>query len=159
MAGPGRRNEHLVVREALQNIGIPIFSEFDEPEDAFEGCLLLSPQTVLVAETERHRSPSVAKFVKRALSAFDEVLCVKVPAARRYMHPDTIYSRVTDRLSLVYLPAIEASYLYREARPAAPPHPEPERIDFPEFMRARGVELIEVSNGGQHERGGVTRKG
>jgi arginine deiminase len=149
MARPGRRNEHLVVREALQNLGIPIFSEFDEPEDAFEGCLLLSPQTVLVAETERHRPQSIGKFVKRALSAFDEVLYVKVPPARRYMHPDTIYNRVMERLSLVYLPAIETAYLYRKARSAGLPHPEPERIDFPQFMRARGVELIEVSDGEQ----------
>jgi arginine deiminase len=149
MAWPGRRNEHLVVREALQNLGIPIFSEFDEPGDAFEGCLLLSPQTVLVAETERHSFRSVGKFVKRALSAFDEVLYLKVPKARRYMHPDTIYNRITERLSLVYLPAIEAAYLYRKDQPGATQHPQPERIDFPEFMRARGIELIDVSDAEQ----------
>lgn len=149
MAWPGRRNEHLVVRAALQSLGIPIFTEFDEPDDAFEGCLLLSPQTVLVAETERHRPQSIGKFVKRALSAFEEVLYLKVPPARRYMHPDTIYNRVTERLSLVYLPAIEAAYLYRKARSATPRLPEPERIDFPEFMRARGVELIDVSDSEQ----------
>jgi arginine deiminase len=149
MARPGRRNEHLVVREALQNIGIPIFSEFDEPEDAFEGCLLLSPQTVLVAETERHKRRSIDKFVRRALSAFDEVLYLKVPPARRYMHPDTIYNRITERLSLVYLPAIEGAYLYRKDRAAAAQRPESERIDFPEFMRARGIELVDVSDSEQ----------
>jgi arginine deiminase len=149
MAGPGRRNEHLIVREALLNLGIPIFSEFEEPEDAFEGCLLLSPQTVLVAETERHSSASIGKFVARALSAFDEVIHLKVPKARRYMHPDTIYNRVSERLSLVYLRAIEAAYLFRRDRSAAPQPAEPERIDFPRFMRARGVELIDVSDSEQ----------
>jgi arginine deiminase len=141
MAWPGRRGEHLVVREALQNIGIPIFSEFDEPEDAFEGCLLLSPQTILVVETERHRRPSIGKFIARALAAFDEVIYLKVPPARRYMHPDTVYNRITDRLSLVYLPAIETALHYRRHRV--------EPIDFADFMRARGVELIDVSDAEQ----------
>jgi arginine deiminase len=152
MAGPGRRDEHLVVREALQNLGIPIFSEFDGPDDAFEGCLLLSPQTVLVAHTERHSARSIRKFVRRALSAFEEVIYVKIPPARRYMHPDTIYNRVTERLSLVYLPAVEAACLYGKAPAptrdgeAARWRPRIERIDFPQFLRARGIELIDVSD-------------
>ncbi len=141
MAWAARRNEHVVVREALQNLGIPIFLEFDEPQDAFEGCLLLSPHTILVAETERHSPPSIRKFVDRALCAFDEVICLQIPKARRYMHPDTIYNRVTERLSLVYVPAIQAAYVYRKGRV--------EPIDFPEFMRARGIELINVSDSEQ----------
>jgi arginine deiminase len=138
MAWEGRRNEHLVVREALRNIGIPIFSEFDEPDDAFEGCLLLSPQTILVAQTERHSPRSIRKFMTQALSAFDEVIYLKIPKARRYMHPDTIYNRITDRLSLAYLPAMEAAYLFRKHGV--------ERIDFPQFMQARGIELVPVSD-------------
>ena len=141
MAWTGRKNEHLVVREALRNIGIPVFSEFDEPHDAFEGCLLLSPQTILIAETERHRPSSIRKFMAKALSAFDEVIYLKIPKARRYMHPDTIYNRITDRLSLVYLPAIEAAYLFTKSGSA--------HIDFPEFMKARGVELVPVSDAEQ----------
>jgi arginine deiminase len=138
MAWEGRRNEHVVVREALKNIGIPIFSEFDEPHDAFEGCLLLSPQTILVAQTERHSLKSIRKFVAKVLSAFDEVIYVEIPKARRYMHPDTIYNRITERLSLVYLPAIEAAYLLRKGGV--------EQIDFQEFMQARGIELVPVSD-------------
>ncbi|MCU0916279.1 MAG: arginine deiminase family protein [Planctomycetes bacterium] len=45
MAWDGRRNEHRVVREALQNLGVPILWQFDEPNDAFEGCLLPWPRT------------------------------------------------------------------------------------------------------------------
>jgi arginine deiminase len=141
MAMDGRRNEHLVVKEALQNIGIPIFSEFDEPEDAFEGCLLLSPRTVLVAETERHNWKSISKFILKALSAFDEVIFVKIPKARRYMHPDTIYNRITEQLSLVYLPAFESTFLFRQGYV--------ERIDFTKYMQANGIELINVSDSEQ----------
>jgi arginine deiminase len=138
MAWAGRRDEHLVVREALQNLGIPIFTAFDGPHDAFEGCLLLSPQTVLVAETERHSFLSIRKFIARALAAFEEVLYLQVPKARRFMHPDTIYNRITDRLALVYLPAIESAYLYRRTGV--------EPIDFPQLMRDRGIELVNVSD-------------
>lgn len=141
MAWEARRNEHTVVKEALQNIGIPIFSEFDEPEDAFEGCLLLSPQTILVAETERHNWKSINKFIAKALSAFDEVIFVRIPKARRYMHPDTIYNRITERLSLVYLPAFESTYLYKQANI--------EKIDFQNHMQTRGIELINVSDSEQ----------
>ncbi|MCL5281228.1 MAG: arginine deiminase family protein [Planctomycetes bacterium] len=141
MAWAGRRDEHLVVREALETLGIPIFAAFDDPQDAFEGCLLLSPRTVLVAETERHSPASIRKFIARALSAFDEVIYVKIPKARRFMHPDTVYNRITDRLALVYRPGIEAAYLYR--RDAVEP------VDFPEFMRARGIELVNVSDAEQ----------
>lgn len=141
MAWDGRRNEHIVVKEALQNIGIPIFSEFDEPDDAFEGCLLLSPKTVLVAETERHTLKSIKKFIAKALSTFDEVFFIKIPKARRYMHPDTIYNRITERVALVYLPAFESTYLYK--------HGQVHKVDFKKCMQDRGVELINVSDSEQ----------
>jgi arginine deiminase len=141
MAWEGRRNEHLVVREALQNAGVPILWEFDEPEDAFEGCLLPWPGAVLVAETERHSPKSVAKFLKKAVQDFEEVIYLDVPKARRYMHPDTIYNRITEHLALAYLPAIQAAYRYRKGGV--------EPIDFAEFVRARGIELVNVSDAEQ----------
>ncbi len=141
MAWEGRRNEHLVVREALQNVGIPIFWEFDDPADAFEGCLLPWPRAVLVAETERHSAQSVRKFLESVRQDFEEVIYLDVPKARRYMHPDTIYNRITERLALVHLPAIQAAYLYRKDVVAP--------IDFAEFMQARGVELVNVSDAEQ----------
>ncbi|MEW5802090.1 MAG: arginine deiminase family protein [bacterium] len=90
MAWEGRKNEHLVVREAMTSLGIPIFIEFDDPHDVFEGCLLLSPETVLVVETERHRRVSIEKFIQKALTFFSEAVWIDIPKARRYMHPDTI---------------------------------------------------------------------
>jgi len=141
MAWESRKNEEVVVREALNNLGIPIFIEFDDHQDAFEGCLLLSTEAVLVAETERHSRPAIDKFISKALKAFQEVIYVDIPKARRYMHPDTIYNRVSRHLALAYLPAFQASYLFTNRGV--------EKIDFAEHMRHQGVELINVSDSEQ----------
>ncbi len=142
MAWNGRRNEHLVVRDALANLGIPILFEFDEADDAFEGCLLLSPETVLVAETERHSRKAVEKFLRKALSEFTEVIYVDTPKARRYMHPDTIYNRIDHNLALAYLPAFRTAYSYTRGGV--------ERIDLPEHMARKGIEVIPISDSEQH---------
>ena len=141
MAWEGRKDEEIVVREVLTNLGIPIFIDFDDPSDAFEGCLLLSPETVLVAETERHSREAIDKFVRKALTAFREVIYVDIPKARRYMHPDTIYNRVSTHLAITYLPAFKTSYLFTSRGV--------DRIDFAEYMRHKGVELINVSDSEQ----------
>jgi len=141
MAWPSRKGEETVVREALTNLGIPIFIEFDGTRDVFEGCLLLSPDTVLVAETERHSRTAIGKFVGKALTAFREVIYVDVPKARRYMHPDTIYNRVSQHLAITYLPAFKTTYLFTRK--------SVEKIDFSEYMQRNGVELINVSDSEQ----------
>lgn len=141
MAWQARRNEEAVVREALSKLGIPILFEFHDPSDAFEGCLLLSPDTVLVAETERHSPQAVGKFVQNALTVFREVVYVDVPKARRYMHPDTIFNRVSANLAVAFPPAFKASYLF--TRDGVQP------VDFIDFMRRKGVELISVSDSEQ----------
>ncbi len=141
MAWPARQNEETVVREALSNLGIPIFIDFDDPEDAFEGCLLLSPETVLVAETERHRRKTILEFVHKALEVFEEVIYVDVPKARRFMHPDTIYNRVTRNLALAYLPAFRTSYRFAIKGV--------EKIDFAEHMKSKGVQIVNVSDSEQ----------
>lgn len=141
MAWDARRDEQIVVREALTNLGIPIFMEFDDPSDAFEGCLLLSPRTVLVAETERHSRSSILKFTRKALDFFDEVIYVDIPKARRYMHPDTIYNRVSHHLAIAYLPAFKSTYSVTRAGI--------EKIDFSEHMASKGIEIINVSDSEQ----------
>lgn len=141
MAWEGRKNEEIVVREALRNLGIPIFIEFDERHDAFEGCLLLSPDTVMVAETERHNRPAIDKFIPKALTAFKEVICVDIPKARRYMHPDTLFCRVRPDLAIAYLPAFRTTHLFTNKGV--------ERIDFAAYMQRKGVELINVSESEQ----------
>jgi arginine deiminase len=141
MAWDARRDEELVVREALTRLGIPIFTEFDEPDDAFEGCLLLSPDTVLVAHTERHRRKSIDKFIPRALAAFSEVIFVEIPKARRYMHPDTIYNRIDHNLALAYLPAFEQTWLHTASGA--------KEIDFLAHMRRKGIEIVNVTDSEQ----------
>jgi arginine deiminase len=141
MAGPARRGEERLVREALLRMGVPILSEFDDPDDAFEGCLLLSPETLLVADTERHTPTAIEKFLPHALAHFSEVLHVEVPKARRFMHPDTIYNRVDNDLALAYLPAFVS--VTRHTTEGA------EAVDFLEHMRAKGVEILAVSDSEQ----------
>ena len=141
MAWEARRDEQVVVREALTNLGIPIFLEFGDPRDAFEGCLLLSPNTVLVAETERHTRSAILKFTRKALEFFTEVIYVDIPKARRYMHPDTIYNRVAHGLAIAYLPAFKSTYSVTRSGIT--------KIDFAEHMAARGIEIISVSDSEQ----------
>lgn len=141
MAWDARKDEQVVVREALTNIGIPIAVEFQEPDDAFEGCLLLSPETVLVAETERHKLSSIMKFTKKALQFFDEVIYVDIPKARRYMHPDTIYNRVKHDLAIAYLPAFKTTFSITRT--------DAKQIDFAEHMASKGVEIVNVSDSEQ----------
>lgn len=141
MALNGRKNEEIVVREALIKLGIPIFIGLNAPQDAFEGCLLLSSDTVLVAKTERHHWAAITKFIRKALTTFQEVIYVDIPKARRFMHPDTIYNRVTPYLALAYLPAFQTSYLFTSK--------SVDKLDFAEHMRRKGVEIINVSNSEQ----------
>ncbi|MDF2671748.1 MAG: N-dimethylarginine dimethylaminohydrolase [Clostridiales bacterium] len=137
MCHPGRLGEEIAIKEALTNLGIPIFFEFSG-DDRFEGCLLLSPQTIFIANTERHTKESIERFIPRALELFDEVIYVDVPKERRFMHPDMIYNRINPNLSLVYLPAIlKAYHITREERT---------EIDFEGFMNSREIELINISD-------------
>jgi len=140
MATPARSGEETVVGEALQNLGVPLLTRFG-PDDAFEGCLLLSPGTLMVAETERHKWKSISSFIPRALQFFEEVIYVRIPKARRYMHPDTIYNRVDHGLALAYLPAFTSSYSFTDSGM--------EKIDFRNHMAGKGVDIIPVSDSEQ----------
>ncbi|MBD3262601.1 MAG: arginine deiminase [Candidatus Altiarchaeales archaeon] len=140
MQHPARALEEVPVKEALNNLGIPLYSEFKD-EDLFEGLLLLSEDTLLVANTERHRYRSIHRFISQALEDFPYIIYTDIPDARRYMHPDTIYNRIKDDLALAYLPVFTDSYLFTPD--------SMEKIDFPKYMRGRGVELIGVSDSEQ----------
>ncbi len=142
MRPPARENEEIVVKEALNKLGIPIFNEFNGGEGFFEGCLLISKDTVFVADTERHTYSFIQEFISNILSEFDEIIYVRIPKARRYMHPDTIFNRIREDLALAYLPAFEETCLYTED--------SREKIDFEEFMREKGMEIIPVSDSEQN---------
>jgi arginine deiminase len=141
MRPPAREKEEVVVREALNNLGIPILTEFDEGKGFFEGCLLLSKETVFVADTERHTYSFIRKFISDILEEFDEVIYVRVPKARRYMHPDTVFNRIKEDLALAYLPAFKETCLFTKDFK--------EKIDFRVFMQEKGMKIIPVSDSEQ----------
>lgn len=137
MCPGGRENEEIVLKEALTCLGIPIFHAFNQG-DWFEGCLMLSPDTLLIANTERHTEASIMKSIPKFLDIFKEVIYVKIPKLRRYMHADMIYNRISDVLALVYLPAFLKTYLITKDNKI--------QIDFKTHMTNKGIELINISN-------------
>jgi arginine deiminase len=141
MRPPARENEEVVVKEALNNLGIPILNEFNGSEGFFEGCLLLSKDTVFVADTERHTYSFIREFILNILNEFEEVIYARIPKARRYMHPDTIFNRIREDLALAYLPAFEETCLFTQN--------SREKIDFKKFMKDKGMEIIPVSGSEQ----------
>lgn len=141
--GFGRVGEDIVIKEALTNLGVPIFYEFAEA-DHFEGFLILSPRTAFVACTERHRPVSVEKFISYALTLFPEIIYVDVVKARRYMHADMLFGKVNDNLALVYLPALLKGWLITQ-------NGRQEIADFRQFMFERQMELISVSDEEQQQ--------
>lgn len=138
MVFPGRRNEEVVVKEALVALGIPLFHEFG-PGDMFEGCLLLSPETLFIANTERHCAETIEQFLPKALELFSEVIWVDIPKARRYMHPDMVFNRINPQLAVAYLPAFIKTRLVT-SKGITPIN------DFADFMDKRGVEVIPLSS-------------
>jgi arginine deiminase len=141
MRPPAREKEEVVVKEALNNLGIPILNEFNGEKGFFEGCLLISKETVFVADTERHTYPFIQEFISSALKEFEEVIYARIPKARRYMHPDTVLNRIREDLALAYLPAFEETCIFtKDSR---------EKTDFKQLMKERGMEIISVSNSEQ----------
>ena len=141
MRPPARENEEIVVKEALNNLGVPVLKEFNGEEGFFEGCLLLSKETIFVADTERHSYPFIREFISDILNDFNEVIYTRIPKARRYMHPDTVFNRISEELALAYLPAFEETCLFTED--------SVERIDFEKFTQEKGMEIIPVSDSEQ----------
>jgi len=137
MSSMGRRHEEIVVREALTDLGVPILYEPSEGE-SFEGCLLLAPGTVFIADTERHSKSSIQKFIDFILAYFGEVVYAHIPQERRFMHPDMVLNRVTDHLMLYYPPAfLETLYITKEKRTS---------VDIKAWMKARKIDLIPLSD-------------
>ncbi len=137
MSSRGRCHEEIVVREALTDLGIPILYEPGEGE-AFEGCLLLTPKTVFVADTERHSKYSIKGFINFILSYFEEVIYAQIPQERRFMHPDMVLNRITDHLMIYYPPAfLQTFFITREKNIP---------IDIKAWMNERKVDLVPISD-------------
>lgn len=135
---PGTRaGEERVVREALLNIGIPIFHEFNVHEQ-FEGCLILSPTTLIIVDTERLKPSTIEGFFAKALEIFEEVIYVKAPQARRFMHADMIFNRISDDLALYFPPAFLRTYLINKQ--------QRREIDIKVFLKSKNMELIDIND-------------
>lgn len=135
---PGTRaGEEKVVKEVLINLGIPIFHEFKNPEQ-FEGCLVLSPDTLIIADTERHKQTTIEGFFQKALEIFEEVIYIKAPQARRFMHADMIFNRISEDLAMFFPPAFLQTYLITQQKRI--------EIDIPTYLRKKNIELIEISD-------------
>lgn len=143
MRPPARENEEVVVKEALKNLGIPLLKEFSGREGFFEGCLLLSKEMIFVADTERHTYSFIQEFISTILNDFDEVIYARIPKARRYMHPDTVFNRIRKDLALAYLPAFKETYRFTKD--------SGEKIDFKLFMQEKDMEIIPVSDSEQSQ--------
>lgn len=135
---PGTRaGEEQVVKEVLQAIGIPIFHEF-ETHEQFEGCLVLSPDTLIIVDTERHKPSTIEKFFTKALDIFEELIYVEAPQARRFMHADMIFNRISEDLALYFPPAFLRTYLITRQKRL--------EIDLRTFLGKRNMELVEIDN-------------
>ena len=135
---PGTRaGEEQVVKEALTNIGIPIFHEFATNEQ-FEGCLISSPTTLIIVDTERLSPSTIERFFVKALELFEEVLYIEAPQARRFMHADMIFNRISKDLALYFPPAFLRSYMINR-------HTKIE-IDFKSYLEKKNIELVEISD-------------
>ncbi len=144
MCPGGRQYEEIVVREALTALGIPILHAC-EPGDQFEGFITLSPNTIFVADTERHSKESIERFFSFALQHFDDIVYAEIPQARRFMHPDMIFNRISDQLGLFFPPAfLKCWHIRKDGR---------QEIDFASWMKARKMELIPVSDEEQQKWG------
>jgi arginine deiminase len=140
MSTRGRCHEELAVREALENLKIPVLYEPPEGDD-FEGCLLVSPSTVFIADTERHNRKSIERFTNFILQYFNEVVYAFIPQERRFMHPDMVLNRMTANLMVYYPPAfLKTFFITRDSKT---------EIDIKEFMNNRKIDMVALSDNEQ----------
>ena len=136
MCPGGRQYEEIVVGEALSSLGIPILHSCG-PGEQFEGFIALSTDALFIADTERHSKRSIERFFTFALQHFQDIIYAEIPQERRFMHPDMIFNRISDRLGLVFPPAFLHCYHIEKNKR--------QEIDFVDWMKRRGMELIPVS--------------
>lgn len=144
MSSMARQHEEIVVREALTSLGIPILYE-PFAGDAFEGCLQISPSMLFVADTERHDRRAIERFISAMLQYFDEIIYAQIPQERRFMHPDMVLNRITENI-MVYFPAafLKTFLITRSDR---------KEIEIKSFMKAREIELVELTDREQQQWG------
>jgi len=114
-----------------------IFHEF-ETNEQFEGCLILSPYTLIIVDTERLRPSTIERFFAKALDIFEEVIYIEAPQARRFMHADMIFNRISEDLALYFPPAFLRTYLISRQKRI--------EIDLKAYLGKRNIELVEIND-------------
>jgi N-Dimethylarginine dimethylaminohydrolase len=144
MCPGGRQYEEIAVKEALTSLGIPVLHAC-EPGEQFEGLIVLSPDALFIADTERHSKESIERFINVALQHFKEIIYVEIPQARRFMHPDMIFNKTSEHLGLVYLPAfLHCWHIQKDTR---------HEIDFMSYVKSKKMELVNISDEEQQKWG------
>lgn len=137
MCPGGRQYEEIVVGEALRALGIPVLHACG-PGEQFEGLIALSQDALFIADTERHSRESIERFISFALAHFKEIVYAEIPQARRFMHPDMIFGRISEQMGLFFPPAfLKCWHIDNDKR---------EEINFPAWIKKRNMELIPISD-------------
>jgi arginine deiminase len=144
MSTMARQHEEIVVKEALTSLGIPMLYEAFAGEP-FEGCLLLSPSTLFIADTERHGRRAIERFISFMLKVFDEIIYANIPQERRFMHPDMVLNRMTEHLFVYYPPAFTKTFFINASGR--------KEITIKEFMNAKGINMVPLTDREQQQWG------
>lgn len=133
-----KKAEKEIIKNAITSVGIPTLFEFSN-QDIFEGCTLLSEDSLLIAQSEHHQHPSIQKFIKSMLLAdFKEIILIDLPNCRRFRHPDSVFKKIRCNLALAYLPAVTNSTLITKDGSY--------QIDFEQHIKSLGIEIVNVSS-------------
>jgi NADH:ubiquinone oxidoreductase subunit 2 (subunit N) len=80
-----------------------------------------------------------------SLQHFQDIVYAEIPQARRFMHPDMIFNRISDQLGLVFPPAfLNCWHIQKSGR---------QKIDFAAWIKQRKMELISISDEEQQKWG------
>ncbi len=82
----------VVVKEALNNLGIPILRQFNG-EEGFLKAASCSQKKQSLSLIRKGTLIPLSRNLFLIQWEFDEFIYTRIPKARRYMHPDTVFFR------------------------------------------------------------------
>jgi arginine deiminase len=143
MALPERHNEEFVIREALENLSIPVVHEFQSTDRYFEGFIPFDHRTLFLTATHHHHPQTIMKFIQNALIFFDDVILLSTNLIPECTKPDAVFNKV-GRNCAVYSPSsINGVRLFRRYIS--------EQINLEEYCWKQNIELIPVSQDEQYK--------
>ena len=149
----------------------PLFASLDSSPlyeadmgDGLEGgdVLVLSGETVAVGASVRTGSDAIETLARRLFSedtGFNRLLAIKIPAARAYMHLDTVFTMV-DHDSFTLFPGVEDAIRVFSLRPAG--HSEilirEEKNLRKALEKGLGLNEVRILSSGGSDRGAAARE-